>query len=117
MQVEVEISAQEANIQALENAIESKAGPMQLSHTRLSYRSHRPNNELVKDPVQYKLIQESELLDCSVAQLQDHYLQAEATLKKLNRTHLVLVEDIAVKTNSLAIDQSQCIALRGNLDE
>lgn len=90
---------------------------MQLAHTRLSYRSHRPNNELVKDPVQYRLVEEVELLDQSVAQLQDHYLQSEATLKKLNRTQLVLEEDIAVKTNSLAIDQGQCMSLRKKMDE
>ncbi len=90
---------------------------MQLAHTRLSIRSHRPNNELVKDPVQYKLVDEVNLIDQSVSRLQDHYLQSEATLKKLNRNQLILEEDIAVKTTSLAIDQDQCMSLRKQMDE
>lgn len=117
LQVNQEISAQENNLRVLKNAIESKAGPMQLAHTRLNYRSQRPNNELVKDPVQYRLIQEVDIIDQSIAKLQDFYLQAEASLKKLNRTQLTLEEDIAVKTNTLAIDEQQCMGLRSQMEE
>lgn len=112
-----EISAQENNLRVLKNAIESKAGPMQLAQTRLNYRSQRPHNELVKDPVQYRLIQEVDIIDQSIAKLQDFYLQAEASLKKLNRTQLTLEEDIAVKTNSLAIDEQQCMGTRSQMEE
>ena len=90
---------------------------MQLAHTRLKYRSERPNKELVRDPVQYGLVEEVEKIDQSVLKLQDHYLQSEATLKKLNCNQLVLEEDIAVKTNSLMIDQEQCVALRKQMDK
>ena len=89
---------------------------MQLAHTRLHNRSQRPNNELVQDPVQYQLVHEVNQIDESVQQLQKHFLQAEATLKKLNRNQLVLEEDIAIKTNSLMIDADQCMALRKQMN-
>lgn len=111
-----EVAAQESNISTLQEDIHAKTAPMQLAHTRLHYRSQRPNNELVQDPVQYQLVHEVNQIDESVQQLQKHFLQAEATLKKLNRNQLVLEEDIAIKTNSLMIDADQCMALRKQMN-
>ena len=48
----------EANISALEKAIEDKHGPNMLAQTRLLLRANRPNVELVYDPPQQRLIQE-----------------------------------------------------------
>ena len=111
-----EISNQEQNIEVLQEAIYSKTKPMQLSHTRLDLRSYRPNNELVHDPVQYELVHEVREIEDSVQRLQDHYLQSNATLKRLNRNQLILEEDIAIKTNSLHIDQNQCMELRKQMN-
>lgn len=88
---------------------------MQLSQTRLDLRSYRPNNELVRDPVQYKLVDEVKEIEDSVRFLQQHYAQSQQALKKLNRNQLILEEDIAIKTNSLQIDQDQCMSLRKEL--
>lgn len=89
---------------------------MQLSQTRLDFRSNRPNNELVRDPAQYQLVDEVKEIELTVQKLQEHYLQSQATLKKLNRNKLVLEEDISVKTLSLSIDNDQCMSLRKEMD-
>lgn len=89
---------------------------MQLAHTRLDFRSLRPNKELVRDPVQYQLVTEVAQIEGSIDQLSQRYQDAEAAFKKLNRTRLTLEEDISIKTNSIYIDQDQCISLRKQMD-
>ena len=116
LQVSREITAQEENINLLKAALEQKAGPMQLAHTRLHLRSQRPNNELVRDPVQYRLVDEVGEIEHSAQQLLERLAESEATLKRLNRNELVLEEDIAIKTNSLQIDRDQCMATRKAMD-
>ena len=116
LQVSREITAQEENINLLKAALEQKAGPMQLAHTRLNLRSQRPNNELVRDPVQYRLVEEVGEIEHSAQQLLERLAESEATLKRLNRNELVLEEDIAIKTNSLQIDQDQCMVTRKAMD-
>lgn len=46
------------NIAALKEAIRLKDSPMKVAHMRLNTRSYRPNIELVRDPVQYGLVEE-----------------------------------------------------------
>ena len=58
MQILGEISSMEKNIIELNKAIADKNGPMMVSQSRLSERTHRPNVELCRDPVQYRLINE-----------------------------------------------------------
>jgi len=48
----------EKNIIELQKAIEDKNGPMMVSQSRLGERTHRPNVELCRDPVQYRLVDE-----------------------------------------------------------
>ena len=48
----------ESNIAMLQEAIDGKLAPMQVAQTRLDTRTHRPNVELCRDRVQYKLIDE-----------------------------------------------------------
>ena len=48
----------ESNIASLRQAIKEKQAPMQVSQTRLDTRSYRPNVELCRDRVQYKLLNE-----------------------------------------------------------
>lgn len=52
------------NIAALKEAIRLKDSPMKVAHMRLNTRAYRPNIELVRDPVQYGLVEE-------VAQISD----------------------------------------------
>lgn len=48
----------EENIARLEKAIEDKTPNLKVAHTRLDVRKDRPNVELCRDPVQYRLISE-----------------------------------------------------------
>ena len=58
MQVLGEISSMEKNIIELNKAVADKKGAMMVSQSRLSERTERPNVELCRDPVQYRLIEE-----------------------------------------------------------
>ena len=106
----------EENIANVKRAIEEKVGPMMLAQTRLGMRSQRPNNELVRDPVQYGLIGEVGEIGGSVEGLQTRLTESENALKALNRHELTLNESIEVKTKSLQIDEDQCMNLRSQLD-
>ena len=114
-QVIREINDMEENISHQRNAISIKTSPMMLAQTRLDIRSQRPNKELVRDPIQYGLIGEVGEITTSVEQLHQRLADSESALKALIRSQLSLEEDIQVKTNSLLIDQDQCMALRGQL--
>lgn len=110
----MEIDAMEKNIQELRKTAATKEGPMKLAHTRLELRSHRPGAELVRDPVQYGLVDEVGEIAGSVQQLRDRLSDSEDTLRGLIRCQLTLEEDIAVKSNSLDIE-GRCTALRKQL--
>ena len=106
----------EDNISKLKQALEAKEGPMQVAQTRLSLRAERPNVELVRDPVQYGLVDEVQLIQESVEKLQEQLSNSESALKGLIRTQLTLEEDIGVKANSLMVDKGQCMELRKQLE-
>ena len=115
LQVIGEMGSVERNISQLQTAIQDKSGPMKLAQTRLDIRSHRPKKEVVRDPVQYGLIQEVEEITESVKNLQERLAESEIVLKGLLRNKWILEEDIAVKAKSLFIEQDQCMALRNQL--
>ena len=104
----------EKNIEELSNTAVAKQGPMKLAHTCLELRSHHPNTELVCDPVQYGLVDEVGEISGSIQHLQTRLTDSEDALKGLIRCQLTLEEDIAVKSNSLAIE-GQCVSLRKQL--
>lgn len=85
-----------------------------LAQTRLELRSQRPNQELVRDPVQYGLVDEVSEISGSIEQLQTSLADSENTLKALIRSQLSLEENIRVKANSLHIE-GQCMTLRKQL--
>ncbi|XP_078486230.1 tektin-1-like [Ciona intestinalis] len=107
-----EISTMEKNIIELNKAIADKNGPMMVSQSRLGERTQRPNVELCRDPVQYRLIDEVNEIQRSIQQLTSTLAQAEAELKGLIRNQLLLEEDIQVKSNSLYIDEVECMRIR-----
>ncbi|OCT91513.1 tektin-1 [Xenopus laevis] len=107
-----EISSQEKNIGILRKAIADKEGPMKVAQTRLDTRTLRPNVELCRDPVQYRLINEVQEITTNVERLRQTLSQAEAELKALNRNQLSLEEEIQVKENSIYIDEVICMQMR-----
>lgn len=61
-----EISSQEKNIETLKKAIADKEGPIKVAQTRLGTRRERPNVELCRDSVQYRLISEVQEITTNV---------------------------------------------------
>lgn len=53
-----QIIENEENVARLRKAIADKQPPLMLAETRLDTRKNRPNVELCRDPVQYRLIEE-----------------------------------------------------------
>lgn len=111
-----QMNEMEENITRLSKSIADKEQPMQLAQTRLDTRTQRPNVELCRDPVQYRLIQEVHEIDSSVANLQGRHAEAEASLKGLIRNQLDLEEDIGVKSNTLFIDEVECMGMRKSIN-
>lgn len=106
----------EENITRLQKAIADKELPMKLSQTRLDTRTNRPNVELCRDPVQYRLIEEVNEIEESVARLQERLSNAEDSLKGLIRNQLSLEEDIEIKSNTLFIDEVECMGMRKSIN-
>ena len=111
-----EIAAMEQNIEMLKRAIADKEAPMKVSQTRLENRTFRPNVELCRDRVQYRLIEEVFEISTNIERLREKLADAEASLKGLIRKQLSLEEDIEVKANSLFIDRDQCMELRKQIN-
>ncbi|KAJ8920514.1 hypothetical protein NQ315_005383 [Exocentrus adspersus] len=103
-------------ITRLEKAIAEKEGYMALAHTRLGNRAQRPGMELCKDFVELSLVNEVAELRRNCATLQQQRAEAEASLRYLLKTQIQLEEDINVKTNTLKIDEVDCMSLRQSVD-
>ena len=106
----------EENVELLTKTLEAKEGPLQLAQTRLKLRASRPNQELVRDPVQYGLVEEVGQIQTSIQQLKSQLAESGCALKALTRTEDSLREEIEVKANSLHIDKDECMALRTQLE-
>lgn len=107
-----EIASMENNVRDLRQAIADKENPLKVAHTRLDKRSLRPNVELCRDPVQYRLVGEVGEINVSIDRLRMRLAEAEASLMSLLRNKERLEDDIEVKTNSLFIDRDQCMVIR-----
>lgn len=77
MKTEKEIAQLEDDIEGLEKAIRDKDPCMKLAHTRLENRTYRPGMELVRDEVQYGLVDEVKQIEASQRALQDKCKQAK----------------------------------------
>lgn len=106
----------EENISRLQKGIADKEDPMKLAHTRLDSRSQRPNVELCRDPVQYRLVEEVHELEGTLAQLSARLADTKDSLKGLTRNQLDLEDDIQVKNNTLFIDEVNCMGMRKSIN-
>lgn len=130
------------NITRLEKNLAEKEGYVALAHTRLGNRAQRPNMELCRDTVEVKLVHELDgfadnvnamqlmLGEVSVpwsgmgtgSYIQYIYIyalisfQSHASLRYMKKTQLQIEEDINIKTNSLKIDEVDCMTLRQKID-
>ncbi|KAM0729178.1 Tektin-1 [Formica fusca] len=111
-----QINAMSSNIERIKKSIVDKEGYMALAHTRLGHRCQRPGMELTQDLVEANLVKEIHELRNVVANLQQMLCEAEASLRYLLKTQIQLEEDINVKTNTLKIDEVDCMTLRQSMD-
>ncbi|XP_065591669.1 tektin-3 [Cyrtonyx montezumae] len=107
-----EIFHTEMNIESIRKAIREKVPPLKVAQTRLDERTRRPNVELCRDSAQLRLVNEVHELDETIHTLQQRLRDAEGTLQALVRAKSVLEHDLAVKANSLFIDQEKCMGMR-----
>lgn len=107
-----EIFDMEKNIELLKKSIQDKEAPMQVAQTRLDTRTHRPNVESCRDPVQHRLFSEVGEISETVDSLQYKLREAENALQHLLRTKSSLEHDLSVKNNSLFIDREKCMGMR-----
>ncbi|NXT22160.1 TEKT3 protein, partial [Syrrhaptes paradoxus] len=107
-----EIFQIEMNIEAIRKAIRDSGPPLKVAQTRLDERTRRPHVELCRDPAQLRLVNEVHEIDETIQSLQQRLRDAEDTLQMLVRAKSVLEHDLAVKANSLFIDQEKCMGMR-----
>lgn len=107
-----QIGEQEKNIAMLKQAIFDKRPPMKVAQTRLDHRTYRPNVELCRDPVQYRLVTEVGELTETIELLNTRLAEADNSLKTLQDTRLTLEREIQCKKNSLHIDGHKCMSYR-----
>lgn len=112
----LQIKEIEENISRLKKAIDDKEEPMKLAQTRLDTRTQRPNVELCRDAVQYRLIEEVGELNCSLEQLKSRLADTQDSLKGLTRRQLDLEDDINVKGNTIFIDEVECMGMRKSIN-
>ncbi|NWQ83214.1 TEKT3 protein, partial [Columbina picui] len=102
----------EMNIEALRKAIRDKGPPLKVAQTRLDERTRRPDVELCRDPPQIRLVNEVHELDETIQGHQQRLRDAEDMLQMLVHAKSILEHDLAVKANSLFIDQEKCMGMR-----
>ena len=111
-----QITELEDNIYRLQKAIADKEAPIKLSETRLENRTGRPNVELCRDQVQYRLIEEVNEINASIAELQKRLEDSKASHKGLVRRQLDLEQDIEIKSETLFIDDTECDGMRRTIN-
>lgn len=107
-----EIFDMEKNIELIKKSISDKEAPMMVAQTRLETRTHRPNIELCRDPVQHRLVSEVHEINETWEALNHRLREAENALQQLLRSKSSLEHDLSVKNNSLFIDREKCMGMR-----
>ncbi|XP_066247873.1 tektin-1-like [Euwallacea similis] len=103
-------------VSGLEKSLAEKERFAALAHTRLGNRAQRPEMELCKDAVEIALVNEVADLRKNCAMMQHMLAEAHASLRYLLKIQIQLEEDMNVKTNSLKIDEVDCMTLRESMD-
>jgi len=112
---EKEIAQLEEDIESLEKAIRDKDPIMKLAHTRLENRTYRPGMELVRDEVQYGLVDEVKQIEATQKALQEKCKQQKHAWNLLQEQLRRVNEDIALKENSLMLEK-RALATRKRLN-
>ncbi len=103
------------NITKLEKELAEKEGFVAVAQMRLGNRAQRPGIELVKDRAQDVLMRELVALKDTVQKISHMIDQSKITLRYLLNTQMLQEEEINLKTNSLKIDEVDCMSERESL--
>ncbi|KAF7259102.1 hypothetical protein EG68_03595 [Paragonimus skrjabini miyazakii] len=106
-----EIYETEKLVQLLTQSIEDKLKPLKVAETRLKERTKRHSMELCQDDPMKTLQCETIELRTIIRALKDKLHQACLSQTRLQRNQEALQADIAIKENSLEIDQ-RCLNIR-----
>jgi tektin-2 len=101
---EKEIAEMRKDIANLEAAIRAKENPLKLAETRLENRHCRPGMELCRDNAQYGLVNEVQEIKNTIKALKDKLKQSQHQLTNCEHNLQRVMEDLMLKTNSLALD-------------
>ncbi|XP_003496394.1 tektin-3 isoform X1 [Cricetulus griseus] len=107
-----EIFQTEMSIESIRKAIKEKSAFLKVAQTRLDERTRRPNIELCRDMAQLGLVNEIYEVDETIQTLQKRLRDSEDTLQALVHCKATLEHELAVKANTLYIDQEKCMSMR-----
>ncbi|XP_014796311.1 PREDICTED: tektin-3-like [Calidris pugnax] len=107
-----EIFQMEMNIEAIQKAMRNQGPPFRVAQTRLDERTRRPNMELCRDTAQFCLVNEVHEIDETVQILEERLRATEENLQMLYHAKSILQHELAIKANSLLIDQEKCMGIR-----
>ncbi|CAF0838188.1 unnamed protein product [Didymodactylos carnosus] len=99
-------------IKFLKKSIQDKETYTKVTQTRMSLLSMRPVSENINDREYPKLLRELNDLQCTVNKLKQQQCQEENTLQYLLSLKATIENDLAIKSNSLYIDEHKVVGLR-----
>lgn len=104
------------NIDELEKELQAKEGFLGLTQIRLTNRSCRPVSELCNDNIQNTLRLEQSAQADTLTKLNKMIVESKASLRYLMSSQMKEEEEINIKSNSLKVDEVDCITVRQGLD-
>uniref|UniRef100_A0A7S0I2L7 Tektin n=1 Tax=Hanusia phi TaxID=3032 RepID=A0A7S0I2L7_9CRYP len=99
---------------SVEQSMNDKHGPLALAKSRLSFRTSKPGNEIVRDAAERSLEKEIGDLEHSIRRLQLEMARQTADIHRLEQTRARLESDLKDKMDALALEQ-ECEALQMDL--
>ncbi|TMW51060.1 hypothetical protein DOY81_003876 [Sarcophaga bullata] len=106
------INEVQTNIQNLEKELGDNQRAQQLCLTRLGNRATRPGLELTCDEVQDALYHELNALKASMCKLNRKVQENKASMRYLLHVQVMQEEEINIKSNSIKIDEVDCMTMR-----
>lgn len=103
------------NLTRLEKELAEMEGYLALTQMRLANRCQRPGAELCKDNPQETLMTELLNIRKTVGSLNQMFAESQASLRYLLNTQIQQEEEINIKTNTLKIDEVDCMTIREGL--
>jgi hypothetical protein len=99
-------------VELLKRSLHDKESYVKVAQSRIALLAMRPTSENLNDREYPKLLRESIDLQCSINKLNRSLCQEENALQHLLRIKTTVENDLAIKNNSLFIDEQKVVGLR-----